>query len=250
MKECAFCDHTGKLSAEHISSDWMGKLFPGKITAKRFDENDAKEKEWQWNSLDFKTKVVCKRCNETWMSATENQHAKPVLTPLITGEVDIPIDLAKARSMAIFSFKTAVVLDHARRDRESPFFDRDARHLFRETLRIPLNVQMWFCTYRGHRGNGAFLTFYHQPEAASGENWLMYVCTFAIGNIAIQVVAVKDKTERVIFTPTINSEFLPIPFWPGLQADYVWPGSPALRSEEDFRSFAGRWKTIEVISFS
>jgi hypothetical protein len=226
----------------------MRELFPGTITARRFDHDNAADKEWHWNSLDFKASVVCKKCNETWMSDIENRHAKPVLTPLISGEVNIPIDLAKARSMALFAFKTAVVLDHSQRDRSGPFFDRSSRHAFRENLRIPRSVQMWLCPFRWHRGNGAFLTLYHQPESSSGENWLMYVCTFAVGNVAIQVVAVKDKSERATITPVTIPEILAVPFWPGLQRDYIWPRGQTLQSREDFRAFAGRWQKIEILS--
>jgi hypothetical protein len=105
---------------------------------------------------------------------------------------------------------------------------------------------MWLCGFIGHRGNGRFTTLYHQPKPSTGENWLMYVCTFAIGHLAIQVVAVKDKTERAIFSPTPG--FVAVPFWPGLQPNYIWPGSEVLRSPDDFRALAYRWQNIEVIS--
>ena len=34
----------------------------------------------------WKARVVCGDCNNGWMSDLENDHAKPVLTPLITGD--------------------------------------------------------------------------------------------------------------------------------------------------------------------
>jgi hypothetical protein len=247
MKECAFCTHTGKLSAEHIASVWMRNLFPGKITARRYDHRTGKDSEWQWNFLDFKASVVCKKCNETWMSDIEEEHAKPALTPLITGNINIAIDKEKAHWIALFSFKTAVILDHSSRDRDSPFFEKESRHSFRKTLSIPTNVQMWLCPFRGHRGNGAFLTLYHQPELSTGENWLMYVCTFAIGNVAIQVVALKGKTERAFLRPNTGFEFLATPFWPALEPNYIWPTGHVLRSRENFNSLAERWRSIEIV---
>lgn len=246
MPECAFCSHDGKLTAEHITSEWTAELFPGKIRARSADPNTGEDREWEWNSPDFKAKVVCEQCNTRWMSNIENQHAKPVLTPLIIGKLDIPIGLKEARSIALFSFKTAVVLDHAHRRAESPFFDRNSRHAFREDLAIPSNVQMWLCGYIGHRGNGHFVTLYHQPQLPAADGWLMYVCTFAIGHIAIQVVAVKDKTDRAIFRPTQSFERLAVPFWPGLLPNYVWPGSAALGGPDEFTAFASRWQNIEV----
>jgi hypothetical protein len=248
MGECAFCPHTGKLSLEHIISQWTAELFPGKIIARRTDRDTGEVREWKCDSVDLTAKVVCENCNNTWMSEIESQHAKPVLTPLITGELDIPIGLTEARSIALFSFKTAVILDHANRRGQSPFFDSNSRYLFREKLAIPISVQMWLCGFIKHRGDGRFITLYHQPESFTGENWLMYVCTFAIGNLALQVVAVKDKTERAIFRPTPGFEYVAVPFWPELHPKYIWPGVDALRSPEDFNVFASRWQNIELIS--
>jgi len=224
---------------------WTAKLIPGKIRARFFDHKTGKDRELKWDYPDFKAKVVCKKCNETWMNDIENEHAQPTLTPLITGQVDIPLGLSEARSMALFSFKTAVVLDQANRTKP-PFFDRSSRHNFRETLSIPAYVQMWLCAYTGHRGSGQFLTIYHQQAATNG--WHMYVCTFAIGNLAIQVLAVKEMADNVLFRPTINFDPLAVPFWPGMQRNYVWPGTAAIRSADEFTNFAGRWQNIEVIT--
>lgn len=71
MRECAFCNHTGKLTREHISSKWMNKLFPGRLAVRRFDHKDGSETNLSWNSLEFKARVVCKTCNEGWMHDIE-----------------------------------------------------------------------------------------------------------------------------------------------------------------------------------
>ncbi len=126
MGECSFCTHTGKLSAEHIASDWMNVLFPGRRKAWLVKGDPRERKEFETDSLDWTAKVVCESCNNGWMSEIEAHHAKPALTPLITGEMEIPIDLNRAQSMALFAFKTAVVLDHSQRDRV-PFFSKRQR---------------------------------------------------------------------------------------------------------------------------
>ena len=246
MPECAFCPHDGKLSAEHITSEWMSQLFPGKLSV-WYTKGRGKKTRWQSDTMDWKARVVCETCNNTWMSDIEAKHAKPVLTPLITGGLDIPIRLAEARSMALFAFKTAVVLDHANRRPESHFFERSLRHSFRENLSIPANVQMWLGGFVGHRGNGHFTTLYHQGQLSATDSFLMYVCTFALGNLAIQVVAVKDKANDAIIRSDPRFKVLAVPFWPGLRPDFVWPARDALRSNSDFDAFANRWETIEVI---
>lgn len=245
MKECVFCDQTGKLTREHITGKWMNELFPGSLAVKSTDRVTGTTREMKWQTLEFKARLVCKACNETWMSDIESLHAKPVMTPLITGQSNVPIDLPEARSIALYSFKTAVILDHLSRERV-PFFDRAIRHEFKKTLGIPINVQMWLCGFAGHRGGGHFLTLYHQPKPASDESWSMYVCTFAIGHLAIQVVAIKDKTRSGYIDPAPGFEDVAVPFWPGLHRDFVWPATGALRTTADFNAFAGRWQNITV----
>src|ERR1700677_4836142 len=114
MKECAFCPHTAKLSAEHIVSAWMDELFVGPVKTKITDTAGF-VREWKSSELDWKAKVVCGPCNNTWMSEIESKHAKPVMTPLIKGDSAFPIGSSEAHSLALFAFKTAVVLDHAHR---------------------------------------------------------------------------------------------------------------------------------------
>lgn len=105
---------------------------------------------------------------------------------------------------------------------------------------------MWLCPFFGNRGNGGFVTLYHEPHPPTGNNWLMYVCTFAIGHLAIQVVAMKNKAETSVFRPLISPEFVAIDFWPRLQSNYTWPQGHGLRTLEGFRTFAGRWRHIET----
>ena len=107
---------------------------------------------WISEGIDSKTKVVFGNCNETWMSDIENRHAIPVLKPMITGSSTVPITRDTARSLAIFSFKTAVVLDHARRVGD-PFFPPNVRANFMNHLTIPADVQMWVCGFGEHRNN-------------------------------------------------------------------------------------------------
>src|SRR6185437_1891087 len=84
MPECAFCDHTGKLTAEHITSQWLRDLFtgPGKAW---FGTTEGETRQFDMGPLDFKAKVVCKECNSGWMSDIERA-AKHLLSPMITGQ--------------------------------------------------------------------------------------------------------------------------------------------------------------------
>lgn len=208
MKECAFCDHRGKLSFEHVVSKWMEKLFPGDLQIHRTNQM-GQYQERKSDKIDWKEKVVCEPCNNTWMSRIEDKHAQPVMTPLITGEIGIPIGPIEARALAMFAFKTAVVLDHASNEIDH-FFSREARHAFREKQAIPPTVQMWLAGFAHHRGGGRFKTFYHQGQLSASGRLKMYVCTCAIGNFAFQVVAAKSVVG-VTLDPLPGFESLAVP---------------------------------------
>ena len=244
MKECAFCDHTGKLSNEHIVSQWLRKLFPGRVRAWYGESGTLKE--FKADSMNWKAGVVCKNCNETWMSDIENNHAKPVLTPLVTGQLGVPIGLKEAKSIALFAFKTAVVLDHANRER-GPFFSRRLRYAFKKHHSIPSFVQMWMCPYAEHRDGGHVTTIYHEGKTHTGYSFLMYVCTCAFGNLAFQVLAVKQIGNLTFRSLAPFKSNLAVPFWPGIPKNYIWPHGVALKSREEFRAFAYRWQSVEVL---
>jgi hypothetical protein len=174
-KECAFCPATAKLSGEHLWSDWMNDLFPGK---KRFTSKNEKGEiivDRISDNLDWKAKVVCEPCNNTWMSEIESKHAKPAMKDLIAGDLDIPVSQARARSIALFAFKTAVIFDHMKRDRE-PFFLRSVRHRFREHLAIPPQVRMWMARFVP-MGKGEAHACYHEGEISLTNRLKLYVCT-------------------------------------------------------------------------
>ena len=99
----------------------MDALFPGGKRFMRKDERGNITEQWFSDSLDWKAKVVCKQCNEGRMSDIENLHAKPAMADIILGKLDLAISQQRARSIAMFAFKSAVVLDHVSRGRE-PFF--------------------------------------------------------------------------------------------------------------------------------
>jgi len=245
MGECAFCTHTGKLSAEHIASDWMNELFPGRRKAWLVKGDPKERNEFETDSLDWTAKVVCESCNNGWMSQIEGRHAKPALTPLITGEMNIPVDLKRAESISLFAFKTAVVLDHSQRGRV-PFFSKRQRYAFRLHHIIPGNVNMWFCGIKNHRGGGQFKTAYLKGETSPSYHCLMYSCTCALGCFVFQVLAVK-QIGNARFRPLGGFEGLGEPFFPAIRRGYIWPPQFALDGVPQFELFADRWRNVVKI---
>jgi len=238
MNRCAFCPSTASLTGEHIWSDWLNQFLPSK---KRFSiKNDKRETihEWTDSKLDWKIKVVCEKCNSTWMSEIEDRHAKPAMLDLILDKSGTRINESRARSIAIFAFKTTVVLDHIRAG-HNRFFDQWERYEFRRSLTIPRNVSMWLMRY-GPSGRGEVNTAYHDGPLGPKRRFHLYVCTYSVQSLTLQVVAYKGegcwkfKPER---------QFFALPFWPALAAKWVWPPPISLNSVSEFNALADRWQT-------
>jgi hypothetical protein len=241
VKECAFCPATAKLSGEHLWSDWMKTIFAGKnFTFTQRDSEGKATNVWRSSKIDLTAKVVCKSCNESWMSRLESQHAKPALSDLIVGSKELALSQWRANSIALFAFKSAIVIDQMRRG--APFFGRSLRHKFARTLIIPKHVQMWLAGYLP-MGSGRFNTYYADASISNGGRLDLYVCTYAVGHFIFQVVAVRS-TGIPSFSPRPGFEHLSIPFWPDIPDGISWPPQDVLRTSTDFDKFSERWGAI------
>lgn len=245
-KECAFCAHSAKMSAEHITSEWMGEMFPG-LKAFKSTDRFGNARRWDAPGLDLTAKVICETCNNSWMSDIEANHAKPVMSPFMRGEINVPFGSKEARSLALFAFKSAVIIDCAQRHRE-PFFARLVRHGFRESLFIPSTVAMWMAPYapESRRRRFDYRVSLYEGELTPGYQLKLYTCSFGLAHLAFQVVAQKQLLNRG-FVPLPGFDDLAVPFWPALPPRYVWPGRAYIRSFEHFKAFHGRWASVAPV---
>jgi hypothetical protein len=242
-KECAFCPATDKFSGEHIWSKWMRKLFKSKKF--RFSQRNSAGKvirQWAMPGIDMKARVVCKKCNEGWMSKLESEHAEPAMSDLILAK-DVLISESRAKSIAVFAFKTAVVVDHMGRDK--PFYTTTARREFAHSLTIPRNVNIWLAglfPMSSGRCNSLYPEIYFEAPRYLKLN----VCTFAVGHLVFQVVGAQ-YIEIPDFGPKPGFEHLAVPIWPPIQQDIGWPLPNVLKYRSDFESFSNRWSAIRLV---
>jgi hypothetical protein len=172
------------------------------------------------------------------MGRVENDHAKPAMLDLLLDKPNVKIDKIRARSIALFAFKTAVIFDHIAKDRPY-FFDPPTRHEFAKSHTIPANVAMWLTRF-GVRGHGEANTAYHAGSPTPERSIEMYVLTYSVEALVLQVVTHKVKGVSQ-FSP--DNEFSAIPFWPDLpNVDIFWPPSLSLNSAAEFNDFSDRWQ--------
>jgi hypothetical protein len=249
MPECAFCPKTAKLTGEHLWSGWMRQLFSSKEF--RFIKRDLEgniSRVWRNGGIDLTAHVVCKTCNEGWMSHLESHHAKKALTDFIIGGKDFVVSHVQAQAIARFAFKTAVVVDHMKRD-GNLFFPSAARHHFAKSLKIPSNVQIWFAGYLP-MGSGNLFPCWYENRFPDGHYLKLYVCTYAVGHFVFQLVAAEVK-GIIELIPHESFENLSIPLWPNMPHGVQWPPViDVLRTKRDFVQFAGRWRKIKKIGLA
>lgn len=247
MRTCAFCDRTGKMSAEDVLPMWMHPLF-NQNGVMRFQ---TAQKQWEVPAacIDWRAKVVCEECNNTWMSDIENEHGRPVLTPLIEGDKAIPIDQGRAKSIAIWAFKTAVVMDHAHKVAGQPYFSLEERTAFRERRTIPTDSIVWVGMFHGHRYRVKSETSQCNGQIGPDQPLTMHVFTCAIGCLVIQFGHART-TRPVVFEPKPGFEYIMAPIWPSLYPDLTWPWQDKLTRDNQFSELHNRWKTIELEQLS
>jgi hypothetical protein len=241
LGECAFCHNTAKITGEHIWSDWMNTILPPSsgYTFQKVEHDGSVTQEFGAKKLDMRANVVCKDCNEGWMSRLESKFAKPAMVDLILGNRIGQLSKKRAFGLSLFAFKTAIITNRSLPESEF-FFNETDRFQFRESFTIPLGVTM-FLVCMEQNFSGAFrshnIFFTNQRP-----NLTLNVCSFRIGRFGFQVISGKPVTVT-------NVESLPTPpgltaeFYPTLQPQLRWPRNRLL-GEELFDDFCSRWNSV------
>src|SRR5690349_19672450 len=120
--QCAFCPKVAEFSGEHVWSEWIGTIL-GKKKYQVFDYSGSNQLlQYSKNTLDLKLPVVCRPCNNNWMSQLEEHHAKPAMARPILSDGLTTITKEQQAAIAKFAFKCMVVADHAAKPKRPPFF--------------------------------------------------------------------------------------------------------------------------------
>jgi hypothetical protein len=220
----------------------MNLLFPpGEITFQKVTPDGSVLGEWRAPHLNMKANVVCEKCNNTWMSDIESQHAKPAMSDLILGNRVGAVGAKRASGIALFAFKTAVIANHMLPENEE-FFELSQRYAFRESLVLPPKVAMWFVGLEPGIAGGLRthnVTFTDKNNAVL----ILNVCTYSVGQFGFQVVSAKtDTLAEVESLPTPSD--LTVLFHPVLTERVSWPRKVVL-GRAAFDGFHARWNSVK-----
>ena len=248
MSQCAFCSRDAKLSGEHIWADWICELFPDqRVIFRKWVVGDTSIREWEAQSMDLKTKVVCKPCNEGWMSDLESKHAEPTTKSMILRDAAVALSTEHLTSIAISAFKTAVIGDHMQRNK-LPFFSAQDRHTFASTLRTPFGFHVWIgCISAIDRNHGVFRRRYWNTPPERADGFKLYMSTWGIGRFITQTIAVRPNNDETLFHVGQSEKWnsFAIPVWPMLAEPIVaeWP-PPLYLGDDLLDEFCDRAETL------
>jgi hypothetical protein len=218
----------------------MNRLFPDmtQVTFSRLGEDGTSQKKWTAPELNMTTNIVCKPCNEGWMSKLENDFARPAMTDLIIGKRVAQLSAKRIKGLSLFAFKTAIIANRSLPESEF-FFSKSARYGFRDSLAIPADVSMYLVglpngTQRGQiASRNIYFPVPKNPELT------LNVCSFFVGQLGFQVVSAKApgpmKLQCIPAEPNLIFRF-----YPTVECPLSWPRNKTL-SPSAFFDFGNRW---------
>jgi hypothetical protein len=250
MNECAFCGPTSEpLTIEDVMPRWLSKFFRRTYNNQTFKQQGvhrgqpASDPEMN-QRIRVDVPVVCRACNQGWMSQLED-HAKPILTPLIT-HPKTPRSISAVDCLTLASWLSAksVVLDFFifhRGQQRALFYTPRQRHELRDANIPPSLATVWIGRMQ-KRGlvSGDIQTLYYSKLKSDPafRNLRATVTTVAVNEVVIQLVAWRkmSKTATVpdpipwFHSPSVGpwDEYM-IEVWPALPESVEWPPSLMFR---------------------
>jgi hypothetical protein len=148
-KYCIFCgDHP--TTREHIWAKWLGQFIPKTMrnyssgsSILNADSVEHTSKIWGGDPCGRQLQIVCKRCNERWMSDLQKT-AKPILIPLLRG-TDISLNGQRQRTLAAWAAMSVICAEYFYPHRTAVSVT-DRRWLF-NTKTAPNDFRIWIGNY-------------------------------------------------------------------------------------------------------
>lgn len=173
-------------------------------------------------------KVVCKRCNETWMSGMEAA-VTPILTPLIRGQATL-LNERDRQMMTDWIMLKVLVSEHTSYPSSpaQPVSTQQHREHFMVLREIPHGVRIWLARHNGTKWKSAIfgettrLGLPHVPLPPPPRTKNAEVVTFGLGELLIHVLWLTWEPLYSWFTlQNIVPPFRAL--WPLDENDIRWP---------------------------
>lgn len=241
--KCIFCGG-GPMSREHFWPQWASEYLP-QYPQEQYDEvlvtfnkktfmvGPPRTKTKNGRVWTKKMKVVCKPCNETWMSCLEEK-VKAVLIPIMTS-ASHTITAESATIISQWVALKVMISEHNKRDDAGDIVTTPPmRAEFKDSLAIPESLKIWIARCGVDGWASAFrrdaATVSLTPTAVPSDEFKnIQAITFGIGDLYVHVLhtTVQDlNLELPILDGNAMAQLYPV------SGDIVWPLTRGLSANE------------------
>ncbi len=244
---CVFCDGASgvSLSREHVFPDWLRQLFPrsptdththGVVNWASMDVPDvlsrrmAATRQRQGQASTRKVRVVCKKCNNEWLSALEAR-TKPLLMELITG-AQRNIGAAEQSALAVWAAKTIMTAEFIERTKIA--IPLAHRQFLMTNLTVPDGWWIWVAGSQGIQWRTGLYHFsaklnvslidLETPDALN-----IQCTTIGIGALLIHAISTTVPGHSFVLDNPNKSDLRSI--WP-VGAPIAWPPARLLSDDD------------------
>jgi hypothetical protein len=242
-RQCLFCDRKAD-SKEHLWASWILEV--------------RKKKKWGpirhsvggspvkiIPNAELTVGTVCGTCNNGWMSDLETQN-KPLIGCLLQ-DISTPLDSSHQSTLALWTLKTAMVLDSVDTRSRSLFYERSECEKLRLSSTIPEQTAIWIGQYIGSDlsldGADLGLTIPEVPINLTG-----HVTTILVGHLAIQILSLhvlEHKNRKITVNPNPGQwDDLLLNIWPIGTRPVTWPPLLSFTNggSRSIATLADRWR--------
>jgi hypothetical protein len=191
---------------ERMSSDVQKRILRSQSNASAIETlygADSKSPTEFWNTVNsppkrwagpkFRTRKICRECNNEWMSDLESA-VRPTMGALVN-DISMTLDAGQQRLLALWAVKTAMVIEGVKQAKNH-FYSAAQRSVFRTTLVPPEDTTVWLgrCVQSNLlHGEARKLNVSNQRATNPLEDGC--ATTFVVGRLVMQVLSVKRKPD-------------------------------------------------------
>jgi hypothetical protein len=237
MANCIFCEGAGPMSGEDVISKWIGKElrrnnrpFQG-YQAER-GGGPGQPHIYTTNLLEIKSNVVCKRCNNEWMSALE-EDVKPIIIRMLHGW---PRRLTQRQQQIIAAWviMKLMVAEYAYEGSTEFYFTQAERAAMMKERAIPDQTSVWLGFYYDDsdptvdHDTAALIGHKHLRLSSSGVVASGYGAAFVVGRLVAHVICHRFPghiAARLVLSIDRQFESIFLRVWPVNAQRVRWPRS-------------------------
>ncbi len=244
---CLFCDEASRYEKEDVLPVWLAEVLRQMNPGMKYDSHRMRVREGRIDRQHIsrghgsvagvhKLPIVCRSCNGGWMSEIE-QHAKPILTPLVQG---LRTTLTVQDQYTVSLWMTLKSLMYELLDWSHHFIRPEYFQTFFTIRKPPPNFRVCLAEFGGGLNQVASYVrvplIGHESDKPPTPGPNLQLLTLIFGHLVIQSVLPFDGTVSALRyePPTPTTTFVSI--WP-TQRTSTWPPRKRM-SEPLFRVFA------------